>query len=215
MGRARSRVARVRPSWLDASVGRLRHPLAAFDGRSRHRRRGTPRASERAFRDPREGAAARVPNARAAVAPRQVSRRARLFVKRRPQTRPKRRAVRCGARGDARGGGREARAGHSAGTQRRVENGANEVVTDLSRVSGRRDDLSGVANVVRSITTFASRAPKKDALSARARDPFASRGRFLFYAPCLGPATKYCLIAPMGEVPSIRGLVSGIAATVS
>lgn len=32
---------------------------------------------------------------------------------------------------------------------------------------------------------------------------------------CLGPATKYCFIGPIGDVPSIKGLVSGIAETVS
>ena len=32
---------------------------------------------------------------------------------------------------------------------------------------------------------------------------------------CLGPATKYCFIGPIGDVPSIKGLVSGSAETVS
>ena len=72
------------------------------------------------------------------------------------------------------------------------------------------------------VASRASRARKRTLVSLRIERlmALASLSFFTYTARsdqvvCLGPATKYCFIGPIGDVPSIKGLVSGSAETVS
>ena len=69
-----------------------------------------------------------------------------------------------------------------------------------------------VARVARAETDARSSIERLMALASLSFFTYTARSDQVV---CLGPATKYCFIGPIGDVPSIKGLVSGSAETVS